>query len=138
MKHVLIALVLGLTSTAFADVCQIKPNIDKSASPINYYALKIGKDKVAESSFYEDDFKFLVSQRDNLIKIGYCTAEPVLEECSITTIEKSNSITLRIGNTAVADYKSYYVVEGKRILDTHALVTVLNTVQMLKDAQVCK
>ncbi len=131
MKNLLVILALGLSSIAFADTCQIKPNLNKGLS-INIYALKQGDRQIGAVTFYDVDFKSLVEIRDSLIEKGVCEAEQVLEKCSISIDTTSNNpVVVNIGSTMLNSYG------GNSIVDLYSLDVAAKTIKMLQDAKVC-
>ncbi len=130
---VLAILVCGQFSNA--EVCQIKPRIDRESADVgmNIYRLVKGAQTIGTYTFYEVDFMYAVSLRDTLIEKGLCEKEPVLEKCSIR-IEptKPNPVELYIGENLLNAYGSSSGV------DEYALDVASKTVAMLKSAQVCQ
>ncbi|MBC7421094.1 MAG: hypothetical protein H7328_10235 [Bdellovibrio sp.] len=132
MKKLLIAFVFSLSSFAFADVCQIKPNQNMGAALINIYALMKGEIQISASTFSRIDLESLVELRESLIEKGLCTAEVDLEKCSITLdVRSNNPVILNIGQTELERYGSTAGV------DKYSLDVAANTIQSLQAKRIC-
>ena len=136
MKKVILALTtLVLAQFSNADVCQIKPRMDRGAGDVsmNIYSLVKGSQTVGVYTYYEIDFQYAVSLRDSLIEKGLCEKEAVLETCSIRLEPtKPNPVELYIGENLLTVYG------GLSGVDEYSLDVATKTIAMLKSAQVCK
>lgn len=136
MKNAVLSLMtLALAQFSNADVCQIKPRMDREAGDVrmNIYSLVKGSHVYGNYSFYEIDFQYAVSERDSLIEKGLCEKEPVLEACSIR-IEptKPNPVEVYIGENLLTVYG------GLSGVDQYSLDIASKTINMLKAAKACK
>lgn len=142
-KMILLAIATMISTTTFAEVCQVKASgvIDAKTGiwkNINTYRLVKGNQTFSDYTFNDVDLEKAISDRDQLISLNQCEAETTLEKCSLKiTLREVGGLGTRIYSEVLIGDKLTMSYGGLADLDSYSVKKAQELIEKLSSSKVC-